>query len=74
MTKQEWLQLQPRDIIVEVKSGRERMILSVAHAITPRGIRTSITLKKLTKNGWTPKKTTTYSNNDDRGRWRLKRC
>jgi hypothetical protein len=75
VTPEEWLNLKPGDIIIEVASGTERKVLSVTHNKNKnaRKIRTSITLKKLTKRRWTPGSTTTYNNYDDRGRWRLKR-
>jgi len=75
MTKEEWLQLLPGDIIIEVSSGAERRVISVSRykPKNSRHIRTSITLKKLYKRLWTPSRTTTYNNHDDRGRWILKR-
>jgi hypothetical protein len=74
MTRDEWLDLKPGDIIIEVRSGVERRVLSVSHNRQPGHlkIRTSISLKKIAY-GWTKSQNTTYSNNDDRGRWRLKK-
>lgn len=75
MTPEEWLNLKPGDIIIEVASGTERKVLSVTHNKNKNAqkIRTSITLKKLVKTYWTKSNNTTYNNYDDRGRWILKR-
>jgi hypothetical protein len=75
MTKDEWLSLKPGDTVIEVASGTERKILSVSRhqRFNSRHIRTSITLSKIAKSGWTKRPTTTYNNHDDRGRWRLKK-
>jgi hypothetical protein len=76
VTQEEWLTLRRGDIIIEVKTGVERRVLSVSRKKNwnARKIRTSITLKKLVKTYWTPGDTTTYSNYDDRGRWKLKKA
>lgn len=75
MTRDEWVSLKPGNIIIEVKSGTERRIISVTHTMNSnaRWIRTSITMKKIGTQGWTKGPNTTYNNHDDRGRWRLKR-
>ena len=74
MTSAEWLDLKPGDIIIEVRSGTERRVISVSHNRQPGHlkIRTSITLKKI-GHGWTHSPNTVYNNHDDRGRWRLKK-
>lgn len=75
MTRDEWLSLKPGDVIIETRSGTERMVLSVTHHRQPGHlkIRTSISLKKIGFHGWTKGPNTTYTNHDDRGRWRLKK-
>lgn len=71
MTKDQWLMLKTGDVIIEVKTGVERVVLDVKRVPHPRGVRTSISLPKLYSGG-TKHAHTTYSNNDDRGRWKLK--
>lgn len=75
MTRDEWLSLKPGDVIIEVRSGVERRVLSVTHNKAPNAtsIRTSISMKKIGFHGWTKGPNTTYNNHDDRGRWRLKK-
>jgi hypothetical protein len=73
MTPEEWLALKKGDVIVEVRSGIERKVLSLRRVTRQGFTRTSITLRKLVRRAWTPGPYATYFNYDDRGRWRLKR-